>query len=127
MTDQKSAEAEIRQEAKRLGIGNWHNKKIATLKQEVLEAKAAEKSGESSPKDTKESEQNAKEFEKTVKEQEELGNRGFIEAAKEESLYPYPNPKGDRIGLWRRVDHETFFKPYHPDSSFEFVRWADEN
>jgi hypothetical protein len=68
----------------------------------------------------------AKSFEKSVEAEQTEGNKGFIEAAKEESLYAFPNEKGDRIGLWRRTTTETDIKPYQKDSSYAFVRWSDE-
>lgn len=198
-------EVAIRNEGKRLGIQNWHNKNIAGLKQEVLNAKAmeqrdrenpteteetkteekpaeeskpAEKPAEEETKETEESteddsgigedeiivsrdelaelkvkakahddaekeKENAKEeekpekvdsapkaknneFEQSVKSEQEKGNKGFKEAAKEEALYPYPNQKGDRIGLWRRTRTDVDIKPYLKDTSYEFVRWADQ-
>lgn len=68
----------------------------------------------------------AKTFNENVKDAETEGNKGFKEAAKEENLYPFANAKGDRIGMYRKINKEIEIKPGKPDSSYIFVRWSDE-
>jgi len=128
-------ENSIREEAKSLKIRNWHNKNIATLKQEVLDARVAnEHSGKApgtpvvnddTPITTVQPAQPKTEAQ-IIKEEEIEGNKGFIEAAKEEGLYPFVNKKGDRIGLWRKVGTDYDIPPYEKDSSYKFIRWSDE-
>ena len=105
----------LKDEAKSLNVPHWHTyRKVETLRQAILDHKA------SMSHPDKEVSQDDK-----PTNQEAEGNKGFIEAAKEEQLYPFPNKKGDRIGLYRRVNKEVYIRPGEKDSSFEFVRWAN--
>ena len=155
-------ENSIREEAKTLKISNWHNKKIATLKQEVLDARVANEHGGKAPGTPVATEALAvpapteaptptparveqgastpapvapvapvqpmqpKTEAQIIKEEEIEGNKGFIEAAKEEQMYPFANKKGDRIGLYKKTSTEYDIAPGQKDSSYEFVRWSDE-
>ena len=101
---------QLRQEAKALGIKNWHSKRIDNLKKDILKAKDEKLYPEDSEN-------------KLSKEEE--GNKGFVEAAKEESFFCFPSPKGDKIGLYRRINFETYILPDKKDTSFEFVRWQN--
>ena len=134
-------ENSIREEAKTLKISNWHNKKIATLKQEVLTARVANEHSGVAPGTPVSPEaptapvvsgqytapvQPVKTEAQLMKEEEIEGNKGFIEAAKEEKMYPFANKKGDRIGLYKKTSTEYDIAPGQKDSSYEFVRWSDE-
>ena len=153
-------ENSIREEAKTLKIGNWHNKKIAVLKQEVLDARVANEHAGKAPgtplvdDDAPEAPapteapaidegtgqpapapvapvapvqpMQPKTEAQLIKEEEIEGNKGFIEAAKEEQMYPFANKKGDRIGLYKKTSTEYEIATGQKDSSYEFVRWSDE-
>ena len=67
----------------------------------------------------------AREYEDAVVDEEKEGNKGFVEAAKEEGFYPFANKNGSRIGLYRRVNFEYDIAPELKDSSYKFIKWAD--
>lgn len=121
-----AVENAIRQEAKALKIRNWHNKGLEALEKEIAEAKSADV--DTSGPDTPDVVETPPKKEPPVVKTEGAKKRALKKegrVAKEEPLYPFVDPKGNRIGLYRRTNHVLNIPPNQKDSSYEFVRWSD--
>lgn len=116
-----SDDSQIREQAKALGIRNYHNKKIETLRQEVLDAMSAGVT----PHSEVDVEASIVAKKEEIRKQEADNKAKFAMAEKGENLYPFVTPKGDRVGLFRKKagDNRRNNDVWGKDSSFEFVRW----